>query len=102
VSENFEVKKEKHEIAETERNRVQRNVDEFRASKEQCFYVAAHSCEKLKGMFIIVGAFSNTENFVCGDAKGAVKWIEGEFEVFDEVLTDRGDFCACMGAQGAV
>jgi hypothetical protein len=31
-----------------------------------------------------------------------IKWIEGKIEAFDEVLTDRGDFCACVGAQGVV
>jgi hypothetical protein len=31
-----------------------------------------------------------------------VKWIEGEVEAFDEVLTDRGDLCACVGARVAV
>jgi hypothetical protein len=31
-----------------------------------------------------------------------IKWIEGEIEAFDEVLTDRGDFCACVGAWGAM
>jgi hypothetical protein len=41
VSENFEVEKEKREIAKTERDRVQKNVDELRTLKEQCFYVAA-------------------------------------------------------------
>jgi hypothetical protein len=31
-----------------------------------------------------------------------IKWIEGKIEAFDEVLTGRGDFCACVGARGAV
>jgi hypothetical protein len=31
-----------------------------------------------------------------------IKWIEGEIEDFDEVLTGRGDFCACVGARGAM
>jgi hypothetical protein len=39
---------------------------------------------------------------VRGDAEGAIKWIEGEIEAFDEVLTGRGDFCACVGVRGAV
>ena len=34
VSENFECEKAKHEIAEPERNRVQRNVEELHQSKE--------------------------------------------------------------------
>jgi hypothetical protein len=31
-----------------------------------------------------------------------MKWIEGEIEAFDEVLTGRGDFFACVGARGAI
>jgi hypothetical protein len=31
-----------------------------------------------------------------------IKWIEGEIEAFDEVLTGRWDFFACVGARGAV
>ncbi|KAL5649481.1 hypothetical protein ACJX0J_040290, partial [Zea mays] len=57
VSKNFEVEKEKREIAETERS-----------------------------MFANIGAFSNNENFVCGDAEGDIKWTEGEIEAFDEVV----------------
>jgi hypothetical protein len=52
-------------------------------------------------MFANVGAFSNHENFICGDAEGAIKWIEGKIEAFDKVLTGRWDFCACVGARGA-
>jgi hypothetical protein len=29
-------------------------------------------------MFASIGAFSSDEKFVRGDAKGAIKWIEGE------------------------
>jgi hypothetical protein len=102
MSENFEVEKEKREIVETKRNRVQRNIDELRNSKEQCYSITAHCCEKLKGMFTNIGAFSSDRNFVRGDAEGAIKWIESEIEDFDKVLTGRGDFCACVGARGAV
>jgi hypothetical protein len=52
----------------------------------------------MKNMFANVGAFSNDKNFICSDAEGAIKWIEGEIKAFDEVLTSRGDFCACVGA----
>jgi hypothetical protein len=31
-----------------------------------------------------------------------MKWIEGEVEAFDKVLTSRGDFCACVGARGTI
>jgi hypothetical protein len=53
-------------------------------------------------MFTEVGAFSNNQNFICGDLEGAIRWIEGEVEAFDEVLVGRGDYCACVGAHGAV
>jgi hypothetical protein len=53
-------------------------------------------------MFANVESFSNDENFICGDAEGDIKWIEGEIEAFYEVLTGRGDFCACVGAHGVV
>jgi hypothetical protein len=53
-------------------------------------------------MFASAGAFSSDKKFIHGDAEGAIKWIEGEVEAFDEVLNGRGDFCACVGARGAV
>jgi hypothetical protein len=42
VNENFEVEKAKGEIAKTERNKVQKDVEEIRASKEQCFSIVVH------------------------------------------------------------
>jgi hypothetical protein len=57
---------------------------------------------KLKNSFTSVGAFSAEQNFIRGDPEGVLKWIEGEVEAFDEVLSGRGDFCACVGARGAV
>jgi hypothetical protein len=47
VNENFEIEKLKCEITEAERDMVQKNVDELRKSKEQCFSVAAQCCDKL-------------------------------------------------------
>jgi hypothetical protein len=58
-NENLEVKKEKREIAEIERNRVQKNVEELWLSKQQSFSVAAQCCDKLKKMFANVGEISN-------------------------------------------
>jgi hypothetical protein len=87
VNGNFEVEKLKREIVEAERDRVQKNVDELRESKEQCFSVVAQCCDKLKSMFASVVAFSSGEKFIRDDAEGAIKWIEGEVEAFNEVLT---------------
>jgi hypothetical protein len=57
---------------------------------------------KLKNAFISVGAFSAEQNFIRGDPEGVIKWNGSEVEAFDEVLTGRGDFCACVGAWGAI
>jgi hypothetical protein len=51
-------------------------------------------CNNLKNNFAKVGAFSSEQNFICGDPDGVIRWISGEAETFDEILTDRGDFCA--------
>lgn len=59
-------------------------------------------CEKLKNMFVMIGVFSSKKEFMCGNASGAMKWIEGEIEAFDEVLTVYGDFSACVGAWGTI
>ena len=52
--------------------------------------------------FAMVGTFSTEQDFIRGDPDGVIRWIEGEAEAFDEILSDRGDFCACIGARGAV
>jgi hypothetical protein len=102
VNENFEVKKEKCEISETERNKVQKNIEELRQAKEEWFTVAMQCSNKLKCTFAKVRVFSTEQNFICGDPEGVIKWIEGEVVAFDEILTGRGNFCACVGARGAV
>jgi hypothetical protein len=59
-------------------------------------------CNKLKSSFAKVGALSTKQNFICDDPDGVIRWIGGEAEAFDEILSDRGDFCACIGARGAI
>lgn len=66
ANENFEVEKTKQEIAKTERDRLQKIVEELHESKEECFSTIVQRCEKLKNMFINIGAFSS-EEFVYGD-----------------------------------
>jgi hypothetical protein len=100
VTENFNVEQAKREISNTERSRGQKNVEELRQWKEECFSVAMQCSNKLKSTFAKIGAFSMDQNFIHGDPEGVIKWIEGEVEAFDEILTGRGDFCACVGAQG--
>jgi hypothetical protein len=72
VSENFEVEKEKREIVETEWNRVQKNIEELRQSKE-VYSVAMQCYNKLKSMFAKVGAFSAEQNFIRVDPEGVIR-----------------------------
>jgi hypothetical protein len=59
-------------------------------------------CNKLKNSFAKVGAFSTEQSFIRDDLDGVIRWISSEAEAFDEILSDRGDFCAFAGARGAV
>jgi hypothetical protein len=56
----------------------------------------------LKNIFSKVGAFSSEQNFIRGDPDGVIRWINGESKAFDEILSDRGDFCAFISAHGAM
>jgi hypothetical protein len=56
--------------------------------------------KKIKTSFSNVGAYSNEDNFIRGDPEGVIEWINGEAEVFEEILSDRGDVCAFSGARG--
>jgi hypothetical protein len=101
ITENFNVEQTKRELSDTERLRVQKNVEKLRQAKEECYNVAMQCCNKLKSTFAKVGAFSTEQNFIRGDPNRVIRWIEGEAETFDEILSDRGDFCACIVARGA-
>jgi hypothetical protein len=101
--------KEKCGVAEAERdisiywrNHLQKIVDELRASKERCYEKSIECVKKIKTSFANVGAFSNEDNFVRGDPKGPIDWINNEAEAFEEVLSGRGDICAFSGARGIV
>jgi hypothetical protein len=98
VTENFNVEQAKREISNSRRLRVQKNVEELHQEKEECYNVATECCNKLKNSFAKVGAFSMEHNFIRGDPNGVIRWIGGEAEAFDEILSDRGDFCAFAGA----
>jgi hypothetical protein len=56
---------------------------------------------KFKDNFARIGAYSSKHRFIRSDPDGVVQWISGEAEAFDEILSDRGDFCAFAGARGA-
>jgi hypothetical protein len=102
VTENFNVERTKREISDIERLRVQRNVEELREAKEECYNIATECAENLKNIFSKVGAFSSEQNFIHGDPNGVIRWINDEVEAFEVILNDRGDLCAFIGAREAV
>jgi hypothetical protein len=60
-------------------------------------------CTKnLKNNISKVGAFSSEQKFICGDSDGVIQWINGKAEAFEEILSDRRDFCAFVSAHGVV
>jgi hypothetical protein len=54
--------------------------------------------KKLKDSFAKVGAYSSEQKFIQGDPEGVIQWIDEEVGAFEEILSDRGDFCAFIGA----
>jgi hypothetical protein len=78
------------EISEYWKNKLEKNVEELRESKEKCFEKSLDCVKKLKTSFSKVGAYSSEENFIRGDLEGVIEWIGGEAEAFEEILNDRG------------
>jgi hypothetical protein len=74
----------------------------FVKQKRKCYNVATQCAKNLKNSFSKVGALSLEQNFIRGDPDGFIRWINGEAEAFEEVLSNRGDFYAFAGARGAV
>jgi hypothetical protein len=100
AKENCEVAKASQEISEWWKARLEKNIEELRETKERCFEKSLDCVKNLKNSFAKVGAYSSEENFIRGDPEGVIEWIRGEAEAFEEILNDRGDFCAFSGAQG--
>jgi hypothetical protein len=99
-NEDFEVAKAKQEISEWTSARLQKNVDELRESMERYYEKSLDCAKKLKDSFARVGAYSSEQKFIRDDPKGIIEWISEEAEAFDEILSDRGDFCAFAGVRG--
>jgi hypothetical protein len=75
-------------------------VEELRESKERCYEKSLDSAKKLKDSFAKVGAYSLEQKFIRGDLEGVIEWIGEEGEAFEEILSERGNFCAFAGARG--
>jgi hypothetical protein len=70
ANENFAVAKASQEISEWSKTRLEKNVEEFRESKERCFEKSLDCVKKLKTSFAKVGTYSSEENFIRGDPEG--------------------------------
>jgi chromosome segregation ATPase len=99
-NEDFEVAKAKHEISEWTSAILQKNIDELRESKERYYEKSLDCAKKLKDSFAKVGAYSFEQKFIRGDPEGIIEWIGEEAEAFEEILSDRGDFCALLVPEG--
>jgi chromosome segregation ATPase len=97
-NEDFEVAKAKQEISEWTSARLQKNVDELRESKERYYEKSLDCAKKLKDCFAKVCAYSSEQKIIRGDPEGIIEWIGEEAEAFEEILSDRGDFCVFAGA----
>jgi hypothetical protein len=102
ATENFNVEVVKHEICEIERSRAQKNVYELRAAKEKCYEISMEFAKNLNNNFCKVGAYSSEQKFIRGNPDEVNQWINGEVRAFEEVHSDRGDFCAFTDACGAM
>jgi hypothetical protein len=64
--------------------------------------MAMECAKNMKNNFSKVGAFSSEQKFIRGGPDGVIQWINGEAEAFEEIISDRGDFCAFAGGHGAM
>jgi hypothetical protein len=101
VSENFEVEKENMKYPRPSRIEFKGTLKSF-VNRKKNIFLSMECCNNLKSMFAKVGAFLNEQNFIHEYPEGVIRWIESEVEAFDKVLVGRGDFCAYVGARGAV
>jgi septal ring factor EnvC (AmiA/AmiB activator) len=71
----------------------------LRALKERCFN-SSQCTARLKSIFNSVGAASEEASLSAEDVPGALKCVEKEVDVLNEVISDHGDFCALVASRG--
>jgi DNA repair exonuclease SbcCD ATPase subunit len=76
---------------ETEKNT--KLSEALRALKERCFEFASQCIARLRSIFNSVGDAYEESSLSTEDIPGALKCIEKEVDVLDEVITGHGDFC---------
>ena len=73
AKENCTLAQANREISKYWKNKLEKNVEELRESKERCFEKSLDCVKKLKTSFAKVGAYSAEENFIRGDPEGVVE-----------------------------
>jgi hypothetical protein len=67
--------------------------------RDRCFGFATQCIARLKGILSSIGAASKEVTPSFKDIPGALKHIEKEVDVLDEVITGHGDFCALVASR---
>jgi Ribonuclease G/E len=64
ANENCALAQANQDISEYWKNKLEKNLEELRESKEKCFEKSLDCVKKLKTSFSKVGAYSSEENFI--------------------------------------
>lgn len=68
--------------------------------RDSCFDFVARCSTRLCETLHSVGAALKGEKYAPDDLPGALGWVEGEVDVFVEVMEGQGDFCALVASRG--
>jgi predicted nucleic acid-binding Zn ribbon protein len=83
---------------ESERN--SKLSEAVKALKERCFEFASQCTARLRSIFNSVGVAFEETSLSAKDIPEALKCIEKEVDVLDEVITGHRDFCALVASRG--
>lgn len=106
TSHNDEVSRLHHEV-ENLKQKVNMKVEEnsklaeaLKNLRDTYFEIVTQCFARLHVIFLSIGVASEEANYAPDDLPGALRWVEGEVDVFDEVMKGQGDFCALVAARG--
>lgn len=66
--------------------------------QENCFRTATRCRQRLKQLFYSVGAALGETDCAASDIIGALKWIVEKVDVFEEVMSTQGNYCAMVAS----
>jgi hypothetical protein len=68
--------------------------------RNKCFSFSTQCITRLKDIFNSIGAVSEEVNLSAEDIPGALRCVEKEVDILDEVITGHSDFCAIVASHG--